>query len=405
MKKRVSLISLLTFLAVATTLVATKWHIWFDNEPEHYEAYTPQPQHLMLLPCADFDHGRTLSWQCDTTLASRAYVEYATQNDTIRSMAQGEVVETRGAKSALYHAILDSLKPQSLYAYRVVCDQQHSPWHTFSTAADNDQRVEFLYLGDIQDTIQGETGQYFQQIEARHPNAEFWAFVGDIVEDPTAQCWDNWFSDMCGIATHHPIVAATGNHEYLKGVPNTLDKRWTHIFANPENGAEGFRHRTYHFEVDHTAFFVLDTNGMQSPLTIYRQYHWLKQLLEQCEQPWRIVMFHHPVYPIKQGRTAWLMREIFKPLFDRHHVQLVLQGHDHGYARRSSDGGNPPIYITSSCSPKSYKLDHHPDFDRIESDQKLYQHISICGDSLTYQSFTTDGVLFDQFIEVLRVDL
>ncbi len=44
-------------------------------------------------------------------------------------------------------------------------------------------------------------------------------------------------------------------------------------------------------------------------------------------------MFHHPVYPSHPWRDTPALREHWVPIFDKHHVDLVLQGHDHAYLR------------------------------------------------------------------------
>ena len=44
-------------------------------------------------------------------------------------------------------------------------------------------------------------------------------------------------------------------------------------------------------------------------------------------------MLHHPLYPSHPWRDLPALRERFVPVFDKHHVDFVLQGHDHAYQR------------------------------------------------------------------------
>ena len=42
---------------------------------------------------------------------------------------------------------------------------------------------------------------------------------------------------------------------------------------------------------------------------------------------------HQPVFPMAKGRRYLEMRAALEPLYDKYGVDLVLQGHDHLYAR------------------------------------------------------------------------
>jgi hypothetical protein len=101
---------------------------------------------------------------------------------------------------------------------------------------------------------------------------------------------------------------------------------------------------------------------------------------------------------------------LWKPLFDKHKVDLVLQGHDHSYARfgqepaenvatgataRSPEGGT--IYVVSVSGPKMYNLDRRPTMRRAAEDTQLYQIISIDGSTLRYEARTATGELYDAF--------
>ena len=63
------------------------------------------------------------------------------------------------------------------------------------------------------------------------------------------------------------------------------------------------------------------------------QKTWLEKVLKNNPRKWSIVSFHHPIYSASARRDNALLRNEWKPLFDRYGVDLVLQGHDHSYAR------------------------------------------------------------------------
>ena len=84
-------------------------------------------------------------------------------------------------------------------------------------------------------------------------------------------------------------------------------------------------------------------------------------------QKWKIITCHHSIFSPAKGRNFQFARDNWKPLLDRYNVDLVLNGHDHTYARghvpvRDTDesitGGLGTVYITSVSGPKQYELDN-----------------------------------------------
>jgi hypothetical protein len=114
---------------------------------------------------------------------------------------------------------------------------------------------------------------------------------------------------------------------------------------------------------------------------------------------------HHPVYSPAAGRDNPVLKNSLKLLFDKYNVDLVLQGHDHTYAR----GGNNlpegsmvmdstgPVYVVSVSGPKMYLSSMLSWIDRAANETQLYQTVHVNGDSLTYAAYTTLGDLYDKF--------
>ncbi len=83
-------------------------------------------------------------------------------------------------------------------------------------------------------------------------------------------------------------------------------------------------------------------------------------------------------------------------------MDLVLQGHDHVYARGrgfcpGEEDCRGPIYVTSVSGPGMYKLDGRNWMDRAAENTQLFQVISISGNVLSYQSITVIGEVYDAF--------
>jgi hypothetical protein len=164
----------------------------------------------------------------------------------------------------------------------------------------------------------------------------------------------------------------------------------------------------YHFDCGDAFFAVLD-----STLAVYdsgaaqRQALWLDTVLTQTSASWKFVMFHHPVYPSHPWRDTPMLREAWVPIFDKHHVDIVLQGHDHAYQRtyplRAHRATGAPadgtIYVIAVSGDKF--VDQAPR-DYIEVGRTgvaTYQTIEIDAERnhLSYRAWTEDGGLVDEF--------
>lgn len=391
-------IALFTILIAATILVIWKRNIWFGNPPEAAYTTSQAPERILLTVGENGDTQRNVSWLCDTIL-TQGNIEITQEGskDTLHLHATGAIVKSRSGKSAFYKVQLSGLVPGKSYAYRVHNNALASRWFSFHMPKTEDNQ-SFVYVGDNQDYENGNSHQLFQNIHKRYPNVAFWALGGDIIERPTNAYWSYWYSTMDSIAGQVPLIAATGNHEYLKGITKTLDSRWTYSFFNPENGPNGFIGRSYYVDFKDICFIVIDSDGIQGPVSLYNHRVWLKKILSATTKKWKIVMMHHPVYSVREGRSNYYVRWTFKPLFEKYGVDIVLQGHDHGYSRITTKNGQKkqtPVYIVSSCSPKFYVIGFDQVHDRLGSNIQLYQHIAIQNDTLKYQAFTQDGQPYD----------
>lgn len=396
-------IALLTILIAGTILVIWKRKIWFSNPPEVAYTTSQTPDRVILTVGENGDTERNVSWLCDTTLTQgNIEITQKESKDTLHIEATGTIVKSRSGKSAFYKAHLSGLIPGKSYAYRVHNDTLASKWFAFEMPQTEGEQA-FIYVGDNQDHENGDSRQVFKNIRKRYPNVKFWALGGDVIDRPTDAYWSYWYSTMDSIAGQMPFIAATGNHEYLKGITKTLDSRWTYSFFNPGNGPDEFIGRSYYVNFKDMCFIVIDSDGIQGPISLYNHRAWLKKTLSTSTKKWKIVMLHHPVYSVRSGRSNYYVRWTFKPLFEKYGVDLVLQGHDHGYSRITTKNGKEkqtPIYIVSSCSPKFYVVGFDQVHDRLGSNLLVYQHIAVLNDTLKYRAFTQDNEPYDDLVVV-----
>ncbi len=64
-----------------------------------------------------------------------------------------------------------------------------------------------------------------------------------------------------------------------------------------------------------------------------QQAAWLDSDLSANKQPWTIVSFHKTPYYNKASRANVSLKNIISPIIEKHHVDVVLNGHDHGVSR------------------------------------------------------------------------
>jgi 3',5'-cyclic AMP phosphodiesterase CpdA len=192
-----------------------------------------------------------------------------------------------------------------------------------------------------------------------------------------------------------------------------LSLQWRPQFTLPENGPAGMEETVYYLDYQGMRIIALNSN-IRDEAQLRQQTEWLASVLEDSEARWTAVTFHHPVFSSAEGRSNEHLRAAWKPLFDRYQVDLVMQGHDHTYARGQvqnlTQGANArvpasgTVYVNSVSGSKMYEIkeDRWDRFDDIEMQRgaentQLYQVIHVDQDTMEYRSYTVTGELYDAF--------
>jgi hypothetical protein len=117
-------------------------------------------------------------------------------------------------------------------------------------------------------------------------------------------------------------------------------------------------------------------------------------------------MLHHPIYPSHPWRDTPALRERLLPIFDKHHVDFVLQGHDHAYQRtyplrgnlRAQTPAGGTIYLMAVSGDKF--VDHTPrEYVEVgRAGVSTYQTFEIepRSNRLTYRAWTEEGKVLDE---------
>ena len=113
-------------------------------------------------------------------------------------------------------------------------------------------------------------------------------------------------------------------------------------------------------------------------------------------------MFHHPIYASKPNRDNGAIRAAWVPVFDRHGVHFVLNGHDHAYLRthrlknhqRVESGGT--YYVVSVSGTKMYDQVERTETAVGFTETSTYQVFDVSPERLTYRSYDKAGRLRDE---------
>ena len=217
---RIALIILAVLLVGTGILFKLRWRAWFGNVPE--EAYTTEQavSRVTLTPGEDFASQRTITWLSGETvrpaeLLLRAINE---KGDTLRPVSfvpTSEVVASRSGRGCYYQVHLDSLISGRSYLYTIRVQGADPVSGRFAMPSE-DRATHFVYMGDVQDPSITESQRYFDYLRHTADSIDFFAFAGDQIEGPTDTYWRAWYTSIGSLTRSIPIIAAPGNHEYLK---------------------------------------------------------------------------------------------------------------------------------------------------------------------------------------------
>jgi acid phosphatase type 7 len=374
------------------------------------------PERIILNLTAEPATSQAVTWRTHHSVADpRAQIAPASGSASFdehaRSVdARSQTVSLDHGRSVAFHAVVfEGLAPDTLYAYRVGADGAWSEWNQFKTAKAKPAPFAFIYFGDPQEEIRSKCSRVFRTAYKQAPDADFWHFVGDLVDDGDRDGqWGELFDAMGWIPRTTPMIMLPGNHEYpnrrkIMEEDYRLFPLWRPHFTLPENGPAGLEETVY--TIDYQGVRLVMLNGNER---LQDQARWLERVLAGQPQPWTIVAIHQPVYSTGKYRNNPMLQDLFVPIFDKYAVDLVLQGHDHTYSRsarlkngaRVSPHESGTVYVVSVSGPKSYPVNprYQHLMDASGTGRQLFQVIRVAPHELNYQSFDATGALFDAFV-------
>jgi hypothetical protein len=124
------------------------------------------------------------------------------------------------------------------------------------------------------------------------------------------------------------------------------------------------------------------------------QTEWLDDALSSSTNQWKIVALHHPPYSSGTHGSTPGFADKLEPVLVRHHVDMVLAGHDHHYERTHPIEGI--TYVVSGGGCKTTGVGRS-DFTAVADSTLQFLHVDIVDDLLTAESIRPDGSVVDRF--------
>lgn len=391
------------------------------------------PQRILLGMTTDPAHSQSVTWRTPASVDSpQAQFTLWSGNPisdsgatTVKASAT-TVPLGDGLQATHYVAVFNGLEPAKEYAYRVGDGTVWSEWNRFRLASARPERFRFLFLGDAQRDVKSQWSRVPRMAFIHAPDARFIAHAGDLVDEGYDDTqWGDWCNGLGFIGAWIPNLATPGNHdmnlspaEAKSRQPVSVSPLWRAHFALPGNGpadAPMLEDEAYYVDyqglrlisVEGNAFSDEDYDPEARRTVQKKEVEWLERILRDNPNRWTIVLHHEPIYKAGRNSDNPILRDALVPLYDKYHVDVVLQGHDHVYARTAklaqgkvvlpSEPGT--IYVVSVSGPRMYPFDRQYEslMARTLSDTQLFQVIEVDQERLRFDAYSVTGDRVDAF--------
>ena len=422
----------IAILCILSSAPAVAQHSHPHDGLNHWEIPSKDPDRIILTFNGDPATKRAVTWRTDTTINKAvAQIAEATVNSKFTESAKtteaitetfdlGQYKGNASLKVHYHSVVFEGLTPDKLYAYRVGDGEEHwSEWIQFRTAKADYAPIKFVYFGDAQNDVLSHWSRVIRMAYQTAPDASFVIHAGDLINRSHRDHeWAEWYKAGGFIHSQWTAIPVVGNHEFwpvAKGEPKRLSIQWRPQFTLPvEQGLNDKLHETvYTVDFQDVRIITLNSNDLLEEQTAY-----LEKQLKSSTAKWNIVTCHHSVFSPAKGRDFKFARKNWKPLLDQYDADLVLNGHDHTYARghvptrtsdNSEENGLGTIYVTSVSGPKQYSLDAEQmdgykkegyQSDKTAEQIQFFQVITIEDNTLTYVAYTALGEEYDRAVIV-----
>ena len=262
---------------------------------------------------------------------------------------QGTSFRANGDLQHVHDVTIENLKPETEYIYQVGDGQNWSRVWNFTTAPYNTcEPFTFVVASDSRPDTEDAKPLKWSSIAAEaivEQDAAFMINGGDLVEEgESIQQWMYYLEYTPQIMAAKPIMVAIGNHDDGPGQGD--EANFNQVVNYPRNPVTGTED-SYYFKYGNTLFIMLSTSTFKEDFG--ETAIWMDEVLtENSDAKWKFVFNHHPFYSSAGvGLNSTVGHEpnevgqnpIFIPIFDKHHVDMVVSAHSHYYERFSPSYG------------------------------------------------------------------
>lgn len=328
-----------------------------------------------------------------------------------------------------HHVELTGLTPGTTYHYQIrSSDGTVGEDNTYAVPAENLTDFTFASFGDTRgDGKMDDLTVYHPRhtAEANHIAAHHPAFainIGDLAnKGSSVDDMLNYFICEQQMLKSVPAMIAMGNHEVQGGGAWPQAYYFYPLFAPvyPANGTPGSSGQptalgmNYSFDYGNAHFIFLSSYKMSAA----SQVAWLEKDLAAARQrpqiKWLFAAMHAPMYSWVEGHPAD-DKEVaaWGPLFDKYHVDLVFEGHNHLYERSHVIKGNQvvaaedpaagTIYLTTGLGGGPFNVEapadpKYPYILKDFSNKTATVFVHIQGTKLEAKALDVDDKLVDSF--------
>lgn len=279
----------------------------------------------------------TIRWQ--TPKAEIGKVNYAPLGEDMSE-------NSSESRTTLKHSItLTNLQECTKYSYSVESDsfQIDNEGRSFTTLCQNKDFQRLWVIGDSGERGEGQWVVYkamLDYIQNDFSKLDMWLLLGDNAYRSGTQKEFNTdlFLAYPDLIKRFVPWAVSGNHDARRYAFYDI---WSFPTRGESGGVASKSNKYYSIDNGNLHIVMLDSENPR--LTKDGDMAtWLKEDLKANTKPWTIVLFHTPPYTdgghksdsdSNSGGRMKAMRENFVPIFDEFGVDLVLNGHSHGYER------------------------------------------------------------------------
>ncbi|MFF8694845.1 purple acid phosphatase family protein [Streptomyces sp. NPDC015144] len=263
------------------------------------------------------------------------------------------------AEQFYLHARLERLRPGTTYYYGVghegfdPADARNlGTLGTFTTAPARAEPFTFTAFGDqgVSYDALGNDQLILGQDPTFHLHAGDLCYAdpfgsGRPIDGYDARTWDQYLAQTETVAKTVPWMVTTGNHDmeawYSPDGYGGQNARW----SLPGNGPDPVNlPGAYSFVHGNVAVVALDANDVSYEIPANfgisegRQTRWLDRRLGELRAhhdiDFVVVFFHHCAFSTSSVHASdGGVRDAWVPLFEKHRVDLVVNGHNHVYER------------------------------------------------------------------------